>query len=74
MENAYSRGTVNVVIAQLDSLLRPGDKVTFAGVTFWKDTDGPWAGELTFSPASERWNIAAVLDSMPYDCSEVEAL
>lgn len=61
----FERGTINVINAIMDGYLKPGDSIEVAGVKFWKDSDGPWAGELSFDPHPERWDVAAVLEGLP---------
>ena len=36
-------------------------KTTIGGVAFSIDTEGPWAGVLSFSPETSKWDAAAVI-------------
>ncbi len=31
--------------------------LVLGNVEFWIDASGPWAGQLSYSPSSERWDV-----------------
>lgn len=37
-------------------LATEGTPLRIAGVEFWIDAVGPWAGQLTYFPAASKWN------------------
>ena len=55
----------------------PDKPVVIGNVEFWIDAQGPWAGQLSFFPASNRWDAYEMAKCVERICSrypEVDAM
>lgn len=48
--------TTESAVQSFEDMVRRFCPVTLGGVDFWIDSDGPWAGQLSFSVPTSNWD------------------